>query len=81
VSENRALRGIFGPKEEVAGGWRRLHNEKLHVLYASPNVARMVTSGMMGLVGHIVRMVRWELYTKFWSKNLKGGNHLEDLGA
>jgi hypothetical protein len=33
--ENRVLRRIFGPKrEEVAGGWRRLHNE-LHILYAS----------------------------------------------
>jgi hypothetical protein len=31
------LRRIFGPKrEEVAGGWRRLH-EKLHNMYASPN--------------------------------------------
>jgi hypothetical protein len=27
---------IFGPKrEEVAGGWRRLHNEELHNLHAS----------------------------------------------
>jgi hypothetical protein len=31
VSENRVLRGIFGPKgEEVAGGWKRLHDEELH---------------------------------------------------
>jgi hypothetical protein len=30
---NRVLRRIFGPKrEEVAGGWRRLHNEELHNL-------------------------------------------------
>jgi hypothetical protein len=34
---NRVLRGIFGIKrEEVAGGWRRLHNEELHNLYTSP---------------------------------------------
>jgi hypothetical protein len=43
VFENRVLRRMFGHKrEEVAGGWRRLHNEKLHNLYASPNVIRMI---------------------------------------
>jgi len=27
------LRRVFGPKrEEVTGGWRRLHNEELHNL-------------------------------------------------
>jgi hypothetical protein len=37
VFGNRELRIIFGPKrEEVAGGWRRLHNEELHNLYCSP---------------------------------------------
>jgi hypothetical protein len=41
VSENRALMRIFGPKrEEVAGGWRRLHNEELHNFYASLNIVR-----------------------------------------
>jgi hypothetical protein len=31
VIENRVVRRIFGHKrEEVAGGWRRLHNEELH---------------------------------------------------
>jgi hypothetical protein len=31
VFESRVLRRIFGPKrEEVMGGWRRLHNEELH---------------------------------------------------
>jgi hypothetical protein len=29
IFENRVLRRIYGPKmEEVAGGWRRLHNEE-----------------------------------------------------
>jgi hypothetical protein len=41
VSENRLLRRIFGPKiEEVAGGWRRLHNEELHNLVISVIRAR-----------------------------------------
>jgi hypothetical protein len=37
--ENRVLRRILRPKrEEVAGGWRTLHNEELHNLYASSNI-------------------------------------------
>jgi hypothetical protein len=34
VFENRMFRRIFGPKrDEVTGGWRKLHNEELHNLY------------------------------------------------
>jgi hypothetical protein len=44
VFENRVLRKILGAKrEEVAEGWRRLHNEELHNLYASPNFVRVIT--------------------------------------
>jgi hypothetical protein len=33
VFENRLLRRIFGTKrDEVIGGWRKLHNEELHNL-------------------------------------------------
>jgi hypothetical protein len=31
VFENRVLRRIFGPqREEMVGGWQRMHNEELH---------------------------------------------------
>jgi hypothetical protein len=41
--QNRVLRRIFGPKrEEVAGDWRRLHNEELHNLYASPDIVSVI---------------------------------------
>jgi hypothetical protein len=41
VSENRVLRRISETKmEEVARGWRRLHNEELHNFYTSPNSIR-----------------------------------------
>jgi hypothetical protein len=44
VFENRTLRRIFGSqREEVAGGWRRLHNEELHNLYASLNIFRVIS--------------------------------------
>jgi hypothetical protein len=37
VFENRVLRSICGTKrDEVVGGWRKLHNEELLTLYLSP---------------------------------------------
>jgi hypothetical protein len=57
VFENRMLRRIFGPKrDEVTGGWRKLHNEELHILYSSPSIIRMIKSRKMGWAGHIARM-------------------------
>jgi len=39
----RVLRRIFGRKrDEVAEGWRRLHNEELYNLYASPDIMMMI---------------------------------------
>jgi hypothetical protein len=57
VFENRLLRRIFGPKrEEVAGGWRRLHNEELHNLYASPDIMWVIKSRKMKWTGQEARM-------------------------
>jgi hypothetical protein len=48
VFVDRVLRRIFGPKrEEVAGDWRRLHNEHLSNLYASRNISREIKSRSM----------------------------------
>jgi hypothetical protein len=45
VFENRVLRKIFGSKkEEMLGGWRKLHNDGLHNLYSSPNI-KMISQG------------------------------------
>jgi hypothetical protein len=48
VFENRVLRRIFGPERVgVAGGWRKLYNEKLHNLYSSPSIIRIIRSRRM----------------------------------
>jgi hypothetical protein len=45
VSENRVLRRIFRPKKkEAAGGWRTLHDEEFHNLYASPDIFQVIKS-------------------------------------
>jgi hypothetical protein len=51
------LRRIVGPKrEEVAGGWRRLHNEEFHNLYTSPNIIRTVKSWRVRWAGHVAHV-------------------------
>jgi hypothetical protein len=55
--ENRVLRRIFGPKrDEVTGGWRKLHNEELHNLYSSPSIIRVIKTRRMRWAGHATRM-------------------------
>jgi hypothetical protein len=53
----RVLRRIFGLKrDEVTGGWRKLHNEEPHNLYTSPSIIRMIKSRRMRWAGHVARM-------------------------
>jgi hypothetical protein len=53
----RVLRRMFGPKrEEVAGGWRRLHNEELDNLFASPIITRVIKSRRMRWAKNVARM-------------------------
>jgi hypothetical protein len=40
---NRVLRKVFVPeREEVTGGWRKLHSEELHDLYYLPDIIRVI---------------------------------------
>jgi hypothetical protein len=53
------LTRVFGSKrDEVTGGWRKLHNEELHNLYSSPNIIRMMKSRRMRWAGHTSRKRR-----------------------
>jgi hypothetical protein len=56
VFENKVLRRILGQKrDEVTGGWRKLHNEELHDLYSSPSIIRIMKARRMRWPGHVAR--------------------------
>jgi hypothetical protein len=48
------VRRIFGPKrDEVMGGWRKLHNEELLDIYSSPSIIKIMKSRRMRWAGHV----------------------------
>jgi hypothetical protein len=66
VSENRALRRIFGPKrDEVTRKWRKLHNEELNDLYPSTSIFLVIKLRIMRWEGHITVCGRKELHAGF----------------
>jgi hypothetical protein len=76
VFENMVLRRIFGPKrDEVIGGWRKLHNEKLHNFYGSKSIIRMIKSRRMRCAGYVARMGRRGMHTGFWLESQKERDH------
>jgi hypothetical protein len=81
VFENRVLRRIAGPKrDEMTGGWRKLHKEEFHNLYSSPSVIRMIKSKRMRVAGHVARMGETRNAYRILVGKPKGKNHWEDQG-
>jgi hypothetical protein len=76
VFENRVLKRIFGPKrDEVIGGWIKLHNEELHSLYCSPSIIRIMKTRRMRWAGHLARMERSGMHIGFWWESQKERDH------
>jgi hypothetical protein len=62
VFENRVLRRILGPKrDQVTGGWVKLHNEELRDLYSSSSIIRSIKLRMRW-AGHAARMGERNVY-------------------
>jgi hypothetical protein len=56
IFEKRVLRRVFGPKREVDGSWRKLHNDELHSLYSSPNIVKVIKARRLRWARHVARM-------------------------
>ena len=80
VFENRILRRIFGPNRNENGQWRRLHNEKLHSLYQSPNTVRVIKSRRLRWAGHVARMVECRSVFKILTSKLRKETFRQSLG-
>jgi hypothetical protein len=62
---------IFGPqRNEIIGGWRKLHNMELHNLYCSANIIEMIKS----------RRIRWARHEEQWVHNIKMDHREKVLG-
>jgi hypothetical protein len=79
VFENRVLTRIFGPRrDEVTGGWRKLHNEELHNLYSSSSIIKMTKSRMVRWGGHVPRMGRRGMHNRLLVESQKERDQYED---
>jgi hypothetical protein len=48
LSRNKVLKSIFGlTQDKVIGGWRKIQNEKLHILYSTPSITRIKSRNTM----------------------------------
>jgi hypothetical protein len=66
------LRRIFGPKgDEVTGGWRKLHNEELHILYSSPKYGLESLNGRREYIEDLRIFARIILKWIFWKSGGK----------
>jgi hypothetical protein len=70
----------LGPKrDEVERGWRRLHNEELRNLCASPNIIRVIKSRRVRWAGRVAHMGEMRAAYKILVEKPEGRDYSEDL--
>jgi len=71
---------IFGPKkDEVTGEWRRLHSERLHDMYSSPNIIQLIKSSRVKWARKVARIGERSAYGVWWWGEPQERIHYEDL--
>jgi hypothetical protein len=53
VFQNRVLRRFGSKRDEVIGGWRKLHNKEFRNLHSSPRIITINKSRRMRWIGHV----------------------------
>ena len=57
IFENKLLSKIYGPKiNEETREWKKLHNEELHAIYASPDIVRIIKAGRLQWAGYVAQI-------------------------
>jgi hypothetical protein len=80
VFENRVLTRIYGPRmDEIIGGWRKLHNTKLHDFYFLPNTIVLIKSSRLRYPWRVVRIRMDRNVYKLLMGNPEGKRLLERL--
>jgi hypothetical protein len=79
------LRRIFVPKrDEVTGGWRKLHNEELHNLYASSSIIIIIIASGVGLsplyCGHFWPIYHPSIIRMIKSSRMRWAGHVARMG-
>jgi hypothetical protein len=75
------LCGFLSPRHGSYSGWRKLHNEELRNLYASPNIITVVKSRRMRLAGPVARMGEMKNAYRVLVGKPEGKSHSENLGT
>jgi hypothetical protein len=73
------MRIVVPMKDEVIGGWRKLHSEEVRNLFSLPNIMRMITSRRMRLSAHVACMGRRGIHIGCWWEKQKARDYKEDL--
>jgi hypothetical protein len=74
VFENRLLRKIFGPRREKVTG-------RLSFIICTVFLILLESKIKENKIVYVARTGRCEIHIEFCAENLKGRDHLEDLGV